>query len=296
MRLKPITLDRAIPEIRYLFEEIKDTLHVTFVPLLFQILANFPEYFLYLWQRIEANLGSTPFEGAYPEIITFAAKAMSEIYIPSSPMSELVCQLNPVEKEHIKKTAVDLAEINAKLLILAIAVRESIKGLAVGAPKLAEKIREQEKKEVTASIFDEFVKERGEPFGSNIPLEIQQAGKMLVPLTGSRALVVSDYPMFFTYISKEMERLMKIDEYLRRRVLLERLCLSLIDRLTVPLGSSYKEFLDYTYDKTGSDELAYLLTDAFPSQFPHLVFTSAVIEQALVYKNMGVIVRTDDTK
>ncbi len=282
--LKPIGYSDASSDIQLVYKRIQKGLNTQFVPLLFQIVANFPPLLFYLWERFEKNIETNTFDDSVQAITMFSQKALEQIYIPSEQISIFVKNITSIEVDQLRETAVDLSYINAKLFLLCIALRESLKGVAVGAPKLSERISEYKKKEDLDSLFDQIIESTAVRKSSEAT-GLTSTSNMLVPLTGSRDIVVSNYPKFFRYIQDEMDTLVKTEKYLHSRVLLEELGLSQIDRLTVPIISSYREFIELTGRTEKTKELVYLLSDIFPSKFPHLLFISSMMESVLREKS-----------
>ena len=103
--------------------------------------------------------------------------------------------------------------------------------------------------------------------------------------------MISHYPDFFAHIATEMDQLKNMPAYLHLRVELEHLTFERIDRFAVPLDCSFIEFMRMTEGQPYTDEILFLLKDTFPSHFPHLVLTTAVMKNALVPKDAAMTVR-----
>ena len=104
---------------------------------------------------------------------------------------------------------------------------------------------------------------------------------MLAPLFGNNTLTISKYPAFFGNIALEMERLIKEENYLEKRVNLERLGMKEAMGLPFGIGCSYQEIMAYAGHKPHLNELLYILAETFPSQFPRLLITTSVMRIAL---------------
>lgn len=271
LRIKPISEDQASEQLHITYEDIKKTLDAPAVPLVFQYIANFEEYLVYLWGKIKANVETEYFAQATAEAIDFTNKEIVGIYSPTSRMSQFMHRLHPEEKQHIKKTITDLQLLNAKLLVITIALREGVKGVIIGQ----EQMLKFDTKQYEVDIFDifhtKYVTEK----------ELEPASRMLAPLFGTQAIAISQYPAFFANIATEMEHLVKQENYLWKRVELERVGMKEAMGLPFTIGCSYQEIMAYAGHKPHLNELIYILAETFPSQFPRLLITTAVMKIAL---------------
>lgn len=293
LHINPIKENEAKEQISILYKDIKQTFNIEIVPLIFQYVANFEEYFVYLWGKVKANILDPQFQISTKELSSFTNQAIAEIYIPSQRIIEFSEKINPVELEKIEKTVKELEEINAKLMILMIAVRESIKGVLIGVKLLEGKTNVfnygQDFKD-NENIKEQIIEQSLQGTQSN---EINEASKMLAPLFGDQSIIVSHYADFFTQIAMEMDGLLKQEGYLAKRVAIEKQALIAVDKFQHALDCSYAEMIKMIKDKPYFDELLYLLSETFPSQFPRLLLTSAVmncilLENKNLHKNLRV--------
>lgn len=272
LRIKPVLENTASQQILATYEDIKKTLDASFVPLVFQYIANFEEYFVYVWGKIKTNVTSEYFEIAVREAIEFTNRETVDIYSPTSKMAQFVHRLQPEEKDHIQKTVRDLQLLNAKLLVIAIALREGVKGVIIGQ----EQMLHIDTKQYEVDIFDIFHTKYAKE-----EKEIEPATRMLAPLFGTNALSITQYPAFFTNVATEMEQLIKQENYLEKRVELERVGMKGAMGLPFSIGCSYQEIMAYAGHKPHLNELLYILAETFPSQFPRLLITTSVMRIAL---------------
>lgn len=275
LRIKPIAEENASEQVRVVYTDIKNTFHVSLVPLVFQYIANFEEYLVYMWGKMKTNIQTPYFENAYKDAITFANSEIPEIYSPSARLSQFVHQLVPQEKEHVEKTVEELQVLNAKLMILTIGLREGVKGVIIGQDEL----KQLEVSEYKVDIFDIFHTKYDTEH-----VAVEPASRMLAPLFGTQSLAISQYPAFFHHIAEEMEKLLKNESYLSKRVDLERLGMRQAFGMPYSLGTSYQEIMAYAGHKPHLNELIYILAETFPSQFPRLLITTAVMKIALLGK------------
>jgi hypothetical protein len=271
LRLKPVSEDNASDQVKNVYQDIKATLDSQVVPLVFQYIANFEEYFVYQWGKIKKNIESPYFPEVVKEAVEFSNKEVTSIYSPSSKMSHFIHGLHAAEKEQIHKTIMDLQQLNAKLLVLIIGLREGVKGVIIGQ----DQVLQLDVKQYEVDIFDLFHTKYAQES------EIEPASRMLAPLFGNQSLVISHYPAFFSTVAEEMEQLIRREDYLWKRVELERVAMREAFGLPYSLGTSYPEIMTYAGHKSHLNELIYILAETFPTQFPRLLMTTSVMQIAL---------------
>jgi hypothetical protein len=279
--LTPIAEQHASEEIKQLYTDIKQTFSVEIIPLIFQYLANFEEYFPYVLEKMKKNVSHENFTSSYSEAISFSQHAVSAIYSPSFHMQKLVSSLSAEEKQDLLTTMLELEAINAKLLILSIGLRENIKGVFVGLTKLDEQFPFATIHLGAAHVSDSRVSSQ-----ESDTLEAQSS--MLAPLFGSQALKISHIPNFFEQTAQEMESLMKTEKYLEQRVRLEHIALAGVTNLPYSLGGTYQEIMKLAGQKPHFKQLFYLLVETFPSAFPRLLLTTALMKTALQVKSTAI--------
>ncbi len=277
LHIRPISEDQANQQVAAIYQDIKQTFGVEVVPLLFQYLAGFEEYFLYVWEKIKRNVESSYFADAIAEITLFAEETIPEVYIPSMTMRQFRLQLPETEVHQLLETIEGLQKINAQLLLLTLGMREGLKGVHIGR----EFLLQQTSGEVYDEVFDQFINSKIMRENLYQQKELEGASKMLAPLFGSQALQITHYPDFFGKVAEEMYELIKTELYLSTRVGLERIGVMMVDHLSHPLGTSYQEIATFAGKKAYFHELLYILSETFPTNFPRLVLTTAVMKSIL---------------
>lgn len=275
LRIKPVQEEdpsASSGQVHEVYEDIRQTFNAPFVPLLFQYIANFEEYLVYVWGKIKTNIASSYFLPAVQEIIDFTNRETVDIYSPSAKMSHFIHGLHQEEKEHIARTIHDLQLLNAKLLVITIALREGVKGVIIGQEQMLRIDTRQYEVDIFDIFHTKYAKEEK---------EIEPATRMLAPLFGNNTLTISQYPAFFGNIALEMDRLIKEENYLEKRVELERLGMKEAMGLPFAIGCSYQEIMAYAGHKPHLNELLYILAETFPSQFPRLLMTTSIMQIAL---------------
>ncbi len=279
LHLRPIPEEKATPQVLEIYQDIKKTFDLEIVPLLFQFLANFDRYLFYVWEKIKKNIESDYFISSERQVTDFVDSIIPHIYHPTENMEDFIEKIAPHEKAELLKRIKKLEDVNARLFLLTIGLREGVKGVYIGQHVLPHAAYAKEQQE---EVWDEFInKELMSKLLRNEHEEIDPAHKMLAPLFGSQALVVSHYPQFFSRIAREMNELQKTEKYLAQRVGLEQMGLLFVSQFPYPLGSTYIEIMRLTEGKPHVNELIYILAETFPTQFPRLVFTTALMKQVL---------------
>lgn len=283
LHIRPITEKDASPAIAKVYEDIKKTLHIHFVPLLFQYIAGFEEYFLYAWEKQKQNIQSEYYQKTAAEIIGNSEKSVASIYHMSKDMQVFLSHIQTGEKQHILQTSQELEVLNANLLILTIGLREGVKGVVVGQQILPKSATEYEE-----TVFDQFINQKIMHANlKNEEKDIIPAERMLAPLFGNSEIIVNQYPAFFATVAHEMEELVKTEKFLNERVLMEQHVLTKALQLPYPLGCSYSEIAGFAGKKPYFSELLYILAETFPTKFPRLVFTSALMKLAVSHSAPG---------
>lgn len=270
LRLQPIQPAQASEKITAMYEDIQNVLGLDSVPVFFQYIANYELYLQFMWEKMKINLESEGFQSLTKDMMTFAIQSMIEFPIPVD-IQQITNHISVVEQQHIQDTILRLENINIKLMMLTVDLRESMKSIAIETQKLTQ---------YTSHTTEADAFSQGGLYNRRYPEQVEQAKHLLTPLLGSHEMFVSYYPDFFASVAREMERLRTTESYLKKRVALEHHGLVAITKFVEPMGCSYREFRSLTEGKPYVDELLYIITDLFPSQFPHLVLATAFMENS----------------
>ena len=272
IHLKPIVEREASARLQHIFADISQTFRTPVAPLIFRYLANYEDYLEYVWQRIKTNIQSQYFQDATQVLTDFAMQKMTEIYQPSHDMTRFIGHLSQEEKHMLQKTVIDLDKVNGQLCVLTIGIREGVKGVFVG--------QEVSQYAISRTQVEEIFETFSLPALAEDP-SLVAANSLLAPIFGSSSLLIVQYPQFFALCSEEMKILLRSEAYLHRRVLLEHEGLKAVDNLQLPLGTSYAELAYFAANKPYFNELLYILSETFPTQFPRLVMTTQLMKITL---------------
>ncbi|HEX7041764.1 MAG TPA: halocarboxylic acid dehydrogenase DehI family protein [Patescibacteria group bacterium] len=283
LHIRPVSEGRANEKVQEVYKDIKATFEVDVVPLLFQYLAGFEEYFFYAWDKIKRNVESKYFKEAAEEIAAFGNETIPEVYEPSLFLEQFVKELPEDEIHKLKEIIQNLQKINSQLLLLTIGMREGLKGVHIGR----EFLLQENGGEMYEEIFDQFINNKIMRENLANEKDLEGASKMLAPLFGSDSLQVVRYPEFFGKIALEMQELIKSELYLGTRVGLERVGVMMVGHFSYPLGTSYQEIATFAGKKPYFHELLYILSETFPTNFPRLVLTTSVMKSVLNPKKIS---------
>jgi len=284
LRLKPLPEEKASELAQTIYGEIKRSFSIPTVPLFFQYIGNFPDYLDYVWSVVSPNINTDGFHTACNQLLQISDSAIAVIYTPSQQVQTLLSQMHPAEKEEIIKTIHELRVLNAKMMILTIAIRESLKGLYITSQQLsAGSSYSGRTEEIEAEkTIDEIVRESLMTVSSSQSLTIDtKVASLLVPVYGANSLMISKYPEFFSLSANELEALMKTEAYLKARVEMEKITHILLLQLPSPIHLSYVQTAKMLFDKPGAQDLIFVMKDTFPSHFPKLVLATDMMEKMI---------------
>lgn len=278
MVLRPVNDNAASEEVVAIFSDARSLLGMSAVPVVLRFLANAPEYLQYLWERMGDDLQSDAFLKLSEKLSSFSLSSVAIIHKPSSIASGFVSTLNPVQKKELEVLMRNLLRLNSMFFLFSLDLREDLKSAFT-------QTEEARKLHGGSEAFSQLQKETGESASSEVT-----ASRMLAPLFGSSLPALPKVETFFSVVESEMEKLGKTEAYLKTRVELERVGLMLIPSMPYRMNSNYKVFMKLTEDKYVAYDLLYLLTHVFPSEFPRLLLTSALMQKLLAGEK-GVVTR-----
>lgn len=283
LRIKPITEKDAEGRVQEMYASIRQTLGLQSVPLVFQYLASFPSYFDSIWKQARHNLHDETFQRESREISEFAQSAINSIYTPSHLVTLFLEKIEGGgEKTTLWQFITNLSTVNASLYLLSLAVRESLKGRFIGIKLIGDALDESEKR-IFNDLSDGFFPEGGGKEQTTSFQNISQSSKD-IQNTQSNTLATTTYGEFFKIMEWEMDRMLKREDYLTRRVELERFALSKLHLLKQPVESSFAAVSRFSADNPDFPELLFLIAELFPTQSPFKLLSSSVMKKALIHK------------
>ena len=284
MHLRPVLIAEADEPTKQIYQAILQIFSLSSVPVIFQYIANFPDFFAYIWEKSERNIHTDFFIRLVHQLDSECLSSVQEIYIPNNQMNSFIKELSTHEQQYLQETTMAVLRANAMLLIVTIGMRESIKGVFVGQQKLSQVMREYSHEELSDDLALFNQKLHSEK-SINIPKQnLSQTGSALMPFF-TQGLSISHLPQFFQFVDHEMKRLLQTERYLEKRVFLEQQITLAVQNLPFSLGASYQELLRLAGRKPYFHELLYLLVETFPTAYPRLLFTTSMMRVLLMGKN-----------
>lgn len=275
LTLQPILEQNASEEIKIVYRSIKQTLGVLSVPLIFQYIAGFPSYFHHIWEQTSSNLTDAQYKTYADEIYRFAQNAIDEIYTPSLP-TQLIKEsiARSAERYTLNQFINQSVYVHSNLYLISLAIRESVKGSYYGLKQIPKHVSLDE-----TTIFTDITE------GFPLQEESSQQGSLpasyMLSKKETTSLATSFTEKYFECIHHEMDNLIKTEEYLTRRVALERFTVTKLPLLPFPLDSSIKTIFAKTPSDSNYPELLYLLAELFPTQAPYKLMATAVMRKTL---------------
>ncbi|MBI3380239.1 hypothetical protein HY029_05790 [Candidatus Gottesmanbacteria bacterium] len=282
LSLKPIPESKASGEVVEIYISIKQTFGLANVPVVFQYLAAFPKYLSFIWDQALKNLNDREFKHQATEIEAFAKTAIQSVYSPQTLTKLFLEKLEGrAERQELGKFVATISQMNASLYLLSLAIRESLKGKYLGIKQIGEHLEEKEKTAFN-DLSEGYLHVEDEPAKGDG--DIRTHASKQITYKSPQGITTSVFAEFFKIMEKEMERLIKEEKYLTRRVELERFALSRLQFMPHPLDSSITSIFREAYDNPQFPELIYLIADLFPTQTPFKLMASAVMKESLNFK------------
>jgi hypothetical protein len=284
IKITPVGEDEASAEVKNIYSSVRIILGVSSVPLIFKYMAAFPSYFSYIWEQTIKNLDNSFYTQSTKEIEKFACRAIDEIYNPSS-LTFLFLKKNTdsAEKKSLNIFSEKNIIISAKLYLLALSIRESIKGKFLGIKQFGEKITEKERK-IFTNFYDGFTSDESEENRKQNNKITDDIKKVIISEKTHNSITKSITEEFFQIVDIEMKKLTKTEDYLTRRVELERFALNKLYLLPYPLDSSLSTIIAKGYHNPHFPELIYLVSELFPTETPYKLMASALMMKILTCK------------
>ncbi len=276
MLLQPVDEKNASQRIKIAFSDIKKEFNTTQVPLVFKILANFDEYFLFLWEKIKLNLETEFFKENITKIKNLVKKSVNESFYPSKEIMNYVNTLSEIERGNLIKLSENIENTNVQLLIILIAIRESLKGIFIGQTKIEEKM-------VSSNLSFQIDSEKS-PFNNSsveVTNQVLEKNSSALIIFNTNQLQSSNVSEFFTLFQNEFEKYTSTDLYLAERLKTEENLLNIINDFPYSLGASYQKIIEMIGLKENFTQMLSLLTDYFPSNQPKIVFTAEAMLRVL---------------
>lgn len=264
MKVSPVSFHKASDEIKNNYLEIINALGLPYLPLFFQYFGSFPEYLNYITKQIVANLNNEKFNLSVKESAHELKKLFQENFSKTSSTIEFLNRYQTTPQFYNFRDSLEkIFIINFKMTLIFLALREAIKGWAIGAKKISSHAsKESQKKE---EVFEKMERMCIQEDQSNI-LEFLISNSPIVK-KNSKALLTQKKPkndlevnFFLNYLKicqKEFFLLTKQEKYFLFRVQIEKFIINFLSfmpeiifspiNVILPLISSYDNYPDFLY-------------------------------------------------
>lgn len=277
MSISPFLENQADEKTKKIYQEIKKVFKTNHLPIFFTFLAPFPEYFSFLTSQIIPNLNDQNFLSLVGEMGEKISELINQLPKSQEIRNWLTRYQNTPSFYHFQTDLGDVFLINLKIAMIFIAIRESIKGWAIGAKRLKDKFEtkkedNQKRESFDQLIFDqEYLKEKVNEIN-----QITLAQKTLA--LKNNGLEKNLLPEYLTLCRNHFFLLTKKDEYWVVRLGIEKIILQSLEFFPKLISSSFNQVIELTKKYPNFDELVYLLIEKFPTlSVQRLMFSGFLI-------------------
>jgi hypothetical protein len=257
LTINPIPEEKVDIQSKIVYEDIKKTLDTNTVPVYFKYMANFPDFFNFAWDKIKPVIPSKYFRDSTTQLTKLSEDIIKLVYYPSPTLNHYINSLSENEKIELDKTIQDLSYLNAELMLISIAIRESLKGIVVLEQYVIGKGNNQ-----TQDTKQNLLNQNSLPKNLDLGFELK-------------------YSNFYEIINQDMRDLAKSEKYLKGRVELERIAQMQIESFPKPLHFPFRETVSLLQKYPNFEEILFLLNSTFPSGYPHSLLTGSVMKSVI---------------
>lgn len=290
MRLKKINDHEAPHEVAHCYKRIREALGIPTTPVYFQYLGAFPPYLTYIIDSIVANLESPSFKSLAAQQGEFAHRIYRENFEPTQQIYSFVQQhIHDPELFHFKNDIQKILEVNARIMLIFIALRECVKGWAVSAKKLpyqtttyeeTGEVPVQEKEELLYGEVGLTQQKRPDSQNEHLVVDETVVSNKLIR-RDTTGVVKALLPEYLLLCRNGFSQLLKDQAFLFFRVSTEKMALSAIDRLPEKLFSPINAVLELTHEYKHFSDLLYALSEHFPTYAVQRFLFSGYLKRGL---------------
>lgn len=249
---QPLNEHDAPENVHTLYQDIKATLSIPYVPMMFRYLGNYPVFLERLWPTLRANLQDPAFMRLQRTLQADALRAVRPFVQDHDELREVAHRIIPPQQESLIAEEISkYFTMQLQFAFMAIAIRERTKGWAIGG-KLLPDLQAAE----AANPYEErthFHQELHE-------MVIAETSTALAQCDDIREALIT----YVVYIHEEFVSIITKDEYVFTRVQFEKILNHHIHNIPHPLFASYNEVVKSIPDKKELAGIFYLLSEKFP--------------------------------
>lgn len=264
MKVYPVSFDEASDEIKSNYLKIIKALQLTHLPLFFQYFGSFPKYLDYITKQIVANINNNKFNDLVEETAEELKKLIQKQFSKTSSIIDFLNRYqNTPQFYNFRITLEKIFVINFKLTLIFLALREAIKGWAIGAKKIPTYASKESSKTVEffkkteKVIIDEAQSDILESLTSTSLTIKNESKTSSLQKSHQNDLEVNVFVNYLKICQREFFLLTKKEEYFLFRVQIEKFvihCLPLMPEIifspinvVLPMISYYDNYPDFLY-------------------------------------------------
>lgn len=270
--MNSIPFTQADTKVKALYSKLQNAFHSNTLPLFFTYLGPFPEYLEYITDQIVLNVLSPKFASITKMLVEEVEDIIS--LQPSKKTQEWLEKFRHTPAfYHFQKDNQENFSINIQLAIIFIALREAVKGWALGTKKLPGMVSPHDESKYSYIHEEDFVFEPITVAESDTSLASVNRGMIKTESALTKNLLVE----YFLLSQQDYSSYMKTEACLLTRVQLEKMILTTIQilphtiispiNIVITLSNKYKTFPD----------LLYLLSEHFPTYAVQRLMFSAYL-------------------
>lgn len=286
MKVSPVSIDEASDEIKSNYLKIIKCLELTYLPLFFQYFGSFPEYLDYITNQIVTNIKSEKFNLLVKEAALEVKKLIQEEFPKTQTMNEYLNHYQTTPQFYNFRNVLEKIFItNFKLTLIFLALRETIKGWAIGAKKLPSStqkpsLKEEEDflKKTETVIINEARSDILNHFPSSSIILKSNFENDLPQKNNSNTLTTNFFVRYLEICQKEFFLLTKEEKYFLFRVQIEKLLLNSLPLMPEIIFSPINKTLPLIAHYDNYPDFLYLLYEYFPPlSIKKLIFSSYIL-------------------
>jgi len=283
INMNPVREESAPEEIKVIYEDIKDSLKLPWVPVMFQAFAMYPPCLQFIWNQLKPSVGTAQFHSEAERIRGYAETFMSEAHIQEYKHEDaLRNNLSVNDLVHIRTGLEAFTYGNPKLLLLAAALKRAVGGITVGGNGDTASLHDEFGDRVIKKIDIEPVEESGAP-DEVLGVYEDIKSTLAVPFVNTDYKTMANWPGFLKLAWEDIKIFMSTPYYSEGKGAMLEFAEVSADLLPYPVKMGRDEMEGagvHEEDFEDLEDLAYLFAGLLPG------LTLSVVEMRLVAEDM----------
>lgn len=271
--IHPVPEESASPEVLQKYQELKQSLKLPIVPLFFTYIGAFPEYLSYITRQVVPNISDARFLSLTEDTLS----TMGELVSGAFPKHKDTTDWITTNKQspafyHFQQNIKEIQIKNIMILFIFMAIREAIKGWAVGAKQIPSTVKTHKSApqdlNESSFVYSELY---------SIVQEEKTTASSSLAASPSRGIEKDLMGEYLRLCRFDFDAYMKKESFVFVRLGLEKLVLSSISLFPHPIVSPVNIVYQLTTRYPDFPELLHLLSDHFPTYAMHRAMFGAYI-------------------